>query len=264
MTHSNSSSGPRSRGTDPRVSATEASSGGRTPESLALPGSPDRGSPDRPASEPAPSGSASSGTRGGSALGGAIAAEGAALDPSEAPQPSAPAPFRVVLDAAGVQRAATRLAHEILERNGGLDSVAVVAIAAGGIPVARLILDKLEQITGQRLPLGELDVTLYRDDVVGRGKRPVPHRTRMLPTVAAMRVVLIDDVMFTGRTVRAAMDAVIDFGRPEGIQVACLVDRGHRELPIHVDFVGKNIPTQRAEQVSVVEISPNTFEVRVA
>jgi len=184
--------------------------------------------------------------------------------PEDVAQPAAPAPYRVVLDDQGVTRAATRLAHEILERNRELDAIAPVAIAAGGIPVARLILARIEEITGRRLPLGELDVTLYRDDVIGRGKRPVPHRTRMLPSVAGLRVILIDDVMFTGRTVRAAMDAVIDFGRPEAIQVACLVDRGHRELPIHVDFVGKNIPTKREEQVSVVEISENSFEVRVA
>jgi len=183
----------------------------------------------------------------------------------DASGPQAPgSAHRVVLDHAGVCRAATRIAHEIVERNRDIEQVVPVAIAAGGIPVARLIVDGIREIVGRALELGELDVTLYRDDVVGRGKRPVPHRTRMPQSVAGKRVVLIDDVMFTGRTVRAAMDAVIDFGRPEGIQVACLVDRGHRELPIQVDFVGKNIPTQRAERVTVVELEPGILEVRVA
>jgi len=170
---------------------------------------------------------------------------------------------RVVLDPDAVQRAATRIAHEIAERNKQLDRVVVVAIASGGIPIARLIIERLCELSRHPFELGELDVTLYRDDVIGRGKRPVPHRTRMPPSVTGKRVVLVDDVMFTGRTVRAAMDAVIDFGRPEAIQVACLVDRGHRELPIQVDFVGKNIPTQRTEQVSVVETESGRFEVRV-
>lgn len=185
------------------------------------------------------------------------------LAADDAPSASGEGPLRIVLDHTGVTRAATRIAHEIVERNKDLDKLVLVAIAQGGTPVGRLIADQIEEIRKVRLPLGELDVTLYRDDVIGRGKRPVPHRTSMPQSVAGRRVILIDDVMFTGRTIRAAMDAVIDFGRPEGIQVACLVDRGHRELPIQVDFVGKNIPTQRSEQVVLVEDDAGQLEVRV-
>jgi pyrimidine operon attenuation protein/uracil phosphoribosyltransferase len=186
-----------------------------------------------------------------------------------APQPtpgskaSGPSASRVVLDADGVARATKRIAHEILERNRDLAEVALVAIAAGGVPVGRLVADGIREIAGVELPLGELDVTLYRDDVIGRGKRPVPRRTAMPQSVARKRVVLIDDVVFTGRTIRAAMDALIDFGRPEAIQVACLIDRGHRELPIQVDFVGKNIPTHRSEHVAVVACGERSYEVRV-
>ncbi len=187
--------------------------------------------------------------------------------PQSAPgssSPGAPAsPTRVVLDSDGVARATKRIAHEILERNRDLADVALVAIAAGGVPVGKLVAEGIREIAGVSLPLGELDVTLYRDDVIGRGKRPVPRRTSMPATVARKRVVLIDDVVFTGRTIRAAMDALIDFGRPEAIQVACLIDRGHRELPIQVDFVGKNIPTHRSEHVAVVACGERSYEVRV-
>ena len=185
--------------------------------------------------------------------------------PQSAPGSKAPegTAARVVLDADGVARATKRIAHEILERNSDLGEVALVAIAAGGVPVGRLVADGIREIAGVELPLGELDVTLYRDDVIGRGKRPVPRRTSMPQTVARKRVVLIDDVVFTGRTIRAAMDALIDFGRPEAIQVACLIDRGHRELPIQVDFVGKNIPTSRAERVVLRARADGELEVAV-
>jgi pyrimidine operon attenuation protein / uracil phosphoribosyltransferase len=182
---------------------------------------------------------------------------------SESKTAPAGTPPRVVLDSDGVARATKRIAHEILERNRELSEVALVAIASGGVPVGRLVAEGIREISGMELLLGELDVTLYRDDVIGRGKRPVPHRTSMPQTVARKRVVLIDDVVFTGRTIRAAMDALIDFGRPEAIQVACLIDRGHRELPIQVDFVGKNIPTHRSEHVAVVPCGERSFEVRV-
>jgi pyrimidine operon attenuation protein / uracil phosphoribosyltransferase len=170
---------------------------------------------------------------------------------------------RVVLDPAGLSRAVRRMAHEIVERNPDLAQIALVAIIAGGVPVARMLAEALSEITGTRFPFGELDVTLYRDDVVGRALRPIPRRTRMPFSALRKRVVLVDDVVFTGRTIRAAMDAVIDFGRPEAIQVACLIDRGHRELPIQVDFVGKNIPTSRAEQVEVRPREGGEYEVRV-
>ncbi len=170
---------------------------------------------------------------------------------------------RVVLDAPGIERAATRIAHEIVERNGGTEDLVLVAIVAGGRDVAELIRDRLRQIAGKDVPLGALDVTLYRDDVVGQGRRPVPNPTRMPVSVAGKRVVLVDDVVFTGRTVRAAMDAIIDFGRPDAIQVATLVDRGHRELPIRVDFVGKNIPTARSDEVLLHRNSRGELEVVV-
>jgi pyrimidine operon attenuation protein / uracil phosphoribosyltransferase len=170
---------------------------------------------------------------------------------------------RIVLDALAIQRVTTRMAHEIRERNPDLDQIEVVAIAQGGVPVARMLAARLQEICGREIGIGELDVTLYRDDVVGRGKRPVPKRTRMPHSMTGKRVVLVDDVVFTGRTIRAAMDAVIDFGRPQGIQVACLVDRGHREFPIHVDFVGKNIPTAREEEVSLRVRPDGDYEVGV-
>jgi len=168
---------------------------------------------------------------------------------------------RVVLDAAGIQRATTRIAHEILEREADVSDLVIVAIVRGGEPVAKLVCAQLEQLKQQTIPLGALDITLYRDDVVARGVRPMPRPTRMPFSVDGKRVVLVDDVMFTGRTIRAAMDAVLDFGRPASIQVATLVDRGHRELPIKVDFVGKNIPTARAERVVLRKRADGELEV---
>ncbi len=170
---------------------------------------------------------------------------------------------RVVLDAAGIQRATTRIAHEILESDSDVSDLVIVAIVRGGEPVAALVTSQLGQLAGRVIPLGALDITLYRDDVVARGVRPMPRPTRMPFSVDGKRVVLVDDVMFTGRTIRAAMDAVLDFGRPASIQVATLVDRGHRELPIKVDFVGKNIPTARAERVVLRKRKDGELEVVV-
>ncbi len=170
---------------------------------------------------------------------------------------------RVILEAAGIRRATTRMAHEILERNPAPESIALVAIVQGGVPVADMLAQALSEIAGGDVPQGALDVTLYRDDVIGHGMRPIPHKTRMPFSVTGKRVVLVEDVVFTGRTVRAAMDAVIDFGRPGAIQVATLVDRGHRELPIRVDFVGKNIPTSRAEKVVLRQAPSGEYEVAV-
>ncbi len=170
---------------------------------------------------------------------------------------------RVVLDSAGIARAAKRMAHEIVERNRDAERLALVAIPSGGVPVGELLAAHIAEIQGAPVPLGVMDVTLYRDDVIGRGRRPVPHRTRMPFSANGLRIVLVEDVVFTGRTIRAAMDAVLDFGRPEAIQIATLVDRGHRELPIQVDFVGKNIPTARAEQVILRESSAGGYEVVV-
>jgi pyrimidine operon attenuation protein/uracil phosphoribosyltransferase len=174
-----------------------------------------------------------------------------------------PAGGRVVLDAAAIERATRRMAHEILERERQPERMALVAIAEGGLPVADLLAAHLRELTGAEIARGALDVTLYRDDVIARGERPLPRRTRLDFSVSGRRVILVEDVVFTGRTVRAAMDAVIDFGRPEAIEVATLVDRGHREFPIRVDYVGKNIPTSRAERVVLRRTPGGELEVVV-
>ena len=189
----------------------------------------------------------------------------APLGETKAPKPAdeAAVSARVVLDQAGIVRATTRMAHGIRERNADAGQIVLVVILSGGAPVGELLAERLREISGTEILLGELDVTLYRDDVIGHGKRPIPKKTRIPFSVRGKRVVLVDDVIFTGRTIRAAMDAVIDFGRPEAIQVASLVDRGHRELPIRVDFVGKNIPTSRAEKVLLRRAQSGSLEVVV-
>ena len=154
-----------------------------------------------------------------------------------------------VMDAEDLRRAVTRIAHEIVERNHGLDGVALVGLQTGGVPLARRLAAALEQVEGVGVPVGSLDVALYRDDI---GLRPVAPAARSdLPVdLDGATVVLADDVLFTGRTVRAALDAVAEYGRPRAVQLAVLVDRGHRELPIRPDYVGKNLPTSRDEEVS--------------
>lgn len=175
--------------------------------------------------------------------------------------PLSPQPERIVLDAAGIARAVARMAHEIRER--GVESLALVAIAEGGVPVAEMLREQLERNGMPGVPLGVLDVTLYRDDVIASGRRPIPRSSRMPFSVTGRHVVLVEDVVYTGRTVRAAMDAVIDFGRPAAIQVATLIDRGHREFPIRVDFVGKNIPTAKADHVVLRAGAAGEWEVVV-
>jgi pyrimidine operon attenuation protein/uracil phosphoribosyltransferase len=170
---------------------------------------------------------------------------------------------RVVLDAAGIQRATTRIAHEILERQPDVSDLVIVAIVRGGEPVAKLVTAQLEELSQRTIPQGALDITLYRDDVVARTGFRLSVMGDIPFSVDGKRVVLVDDVMFTGRTIRAAMDAVLDFGRPASIQVATLVDRGHRELPIKVDFVGKNIPTARAERVVLRRRHDGELEVAI-
>lgn len=142
-----------------------------------------------------------------------------------------------------------RMAHEIVESTDGLDRLYLVAIPNGGVPLGRILVDNLESLTGERVPLGILDTTLYRDDLASRGSRPQLRRTEMPSSVDDRVVVLVEDVVSTGRTIRAAMDALMDFGRPSHVRVVALVDRGHRELPIKIDYVGKNIPTQRDDKV---------------
>lgn len=156
---------------------------------------------------------------------------------------------RVVLDDLGIRRAIVRIAHEVVERNEDLHGLYVVGIPNGGVPLARQLADALREITGLEVAVGILDTTLYRDDLTGSGERPQLRRTEMPSAVDDRIVVLVDDVFSTGRTVRAAMDALMDFGRPRAVQVVALVDRGHRELPIKIDYVGKNIPTSKQERV---------------
>lgn len=157
----------------------------------------------------------------------------------------------VILDQAGVARAITRIAHEILERNKGCEQLALVGIRSGGDILAAHLNQRIAEIEGAGVPLGTVDITMYRDDLAERGSLPVG-RTNIPFLLDGKQVILVDDVLFTGRTIRSAMDALMDFGRPSTIQLAVLIDRGHRELPIRADFVGRNVPTARAENVEVV------------
>ena len=156
------------------------------------------------------------------------------------------------MDAEAVRRAVTRIAHEIIERNAGLEDVVLVGLQTGGVPLARNLAAALTEIDGVEVPVGTLDVAFYRDDI---GLRPVmPEAITDIPfDLAGTNVVLVDDVLFTGRTIRAALDALTDYGRPRCVQLAVMIDRGHRELPIRPDYVGKNLPTRRDEAVDVNE-----------
>jgi len=156
-----------------------------------------------------------------------------------------------VMDAEAMDRALTRIAHEILEANKGAGSIALAGIMTRGVDMAGRLADRIEQIEGTRVPVGSLDISFYRDDVATR-LSPEVHTTDIPFAVEDHTIVLVDDVLYTGRTIRAAMDAIMDYGRPSAIQLAVLVDRGHRELPIRADFVGKNVPTARRERVKVL------------
>lgn len=160
-------------------------------------------------------------------------------------------PKATILTADEVRRAMTRIAHEIVERNKGAQNLALIGIHTRGIPLAERLAAKLSELEGVQVPTGRLDITLYRDDLSEVAHQPIIRETQVPFDLARRRVVLVDDVLYTGRTVRAALDALIDLGRPESIQLAVLVDRGHRELPIRADYVGKNLPTARTEVVKV-------------
>ncbi|MEX2275634.1 MAG: bifunctional pyr operon transcriptional regulator/uracil phosphoribosyltransferase PyrR [Actinomycetota bacterium] len=157
-----------------------------------------------------------------------------------------------LMDAGEIRRATTRIAHEILERNKGADEVALIGIAARGDDLARRLSEQIAEIEGTKVPVGVLDITFYRDDIGLRAEAPEVHETRIDFDVTGKQVVLVDDVLFTGRTIRAALDAIVDFGRARAIQLAVLIDRGHRELPIRADYVGKNVPTRSDEIVRVL------------
>jgi pyrimidine operon attenuation protein/uracil phosphoribosyltransferase len=171
-------------------------------------------------------------------------------------------PVKSLLDAEAIAKALSRIAHELIERNGELDRVALVGIQTRGVPLASRLRRLVAERSGVELPVGALDITFHRDDVHVRdggrppGRQPVVRATSIPFSLEGMTVVLVDDVLYTGRTIRAAIDALMDFGRPARVQLAVLVDRGHRELPIRPDYVGKNLPTARDEriQVELVEV----------
>ncbi|MEE9286364.1 MAG: bifunctional pyr operon transcriptional regulator/uracil phosphoribosyltransferase PyrR [Dehalococcoidia bacterium] len=157
---------------------------------------------------------------------------------------------KVIMSADDIRRALVRIAHEVAERNRGAEDLLFVGIMTRGVPIAHRLAAYIQEFEGSQPPVGSLDIGLYRDDV-STGVTPVLRKTDIPVNVNGKKVVLVDDVLFTGRSIRAAMDAVIDFGRPRQIQLAVLVDRGHRELPVRADYVGKNIPTSRTEAVRV-------------
>jgi pyrimidine operon attenuation protein / uracil phosphoribosyltransferase len=159
----------------------------------------------------------------------------------------------VVMDADRIDRALARIAHEIFERNRDVGELALVGIRTRGVPLARRLARTIRDLSGQDVPTGALDITLYRDDLMRHavGPQPIVRRTEVPFPIDDRRILLVDDVLYTGRTIRAALDALIDFGRPRVIQLVVLVDRGHRELPIKADYVGKNIPTSPSESVQV-------------
>ena len=157
----------------------------------------------------------------------------------------------VLMDEVAVDRAIARIAHEIIERNKGVDDIALVGIVTRGAPMAKLLADKIKRFEGVDVPYGSVDISLYRDDIEEISPMPVLNATNIDFAVAGKKIVLCDDVLFTGRTARAAMEAVLAKGRPRNVQLAVLVDRGHRELPIRADYVGKNIPTTLSEMVAV-------------
>jgi pyrimidine operon attenuation protein / uracil phosphoribosyltransferase len=164
---------------------------------------------------------------------------------------------KIVMDAEGIDRSLTRIAYEILEKNKGVENLCIIGIRTGGVYLAERLKKKISTIEKIDVPIGILDITMYRDDLRMGNKKPSPQKTDIPFSLDDKKVVIVDDVLFTGRTIRAAMDALIDFGRPRLIQLAVLIDRGHRELPIRADFVGKNLPSSLWESV-VVSLNEKT------
>ncbi len=156
-----------------------------------------------------------------------------------------------IMDESSIARAVTRIAHEIIEKNKGVEDLVLIGIQRRGVPLARMIAQKIKEVEGTSVPVGILDITFYRDDLSLLSEHPIVNGTQIDFAINDRKVVLVDDVLFTGRTVRAAIDALMDIGRPRIIQLAILIDRGHRELPIRADYVGKNVPTSRNEVVHV-------------
>lgn len=171
----------------------------------------------------------------------------------------------VVLDEKAITRALTRIAHEIIEKNKGIEDCILVGIRTRGIYLARRLAERIQKIEGASIPVGELDITLYRDDLTKKteGQDPLVKGSNISSDINNQKVILVDDVLYTGRTVRAALDALVDIGRPSSVQLAVLVDRGHRELPIRADYVGKNIPTSSSERI-VVELAEVDESERVS
>ena len=157
----------------------------------------------------------------------------------------------VLMDTQGINRALVRIAHEIIERNKGVENVVLVGIRTRGVPIAERLAAAIRDIEKVELPVGMLDITLYRDDLSTLAYNPICHGTEIDFDLNGKTVILVDDVLYTGRTIRCALDAVIDMGRPKAIQLAVLIDRGHRELPIRADFAGKNVPTSHKEAINV-------------
>lgn len=158
----------------------------------------------------------------------------------------------VLMDEQAIRRALTRISHEIVEKNKGVEDLILVGIRSRGVPLAKRLANIIEQIEGQKPPVGILDITLYRDDLSTLAYQPIVRPTTMPVDIDKKVIVLVDDVLYTGRTIRAALDAIMDMGRPQSISLAVLIDRGHRELPIRADFVGKNVPTSSRESIAVM------------
>ena len=157
----------------------------------------------------------------------------------------------ILMDEQAIRRAITRISHEIIEKNKGIEDLLLVGIRTRGVPIAHRIAEMIRSIEGKEVPVGLLDITLYRDDLSTLSAQPVVHSTELPHDISGKNIILVDDVLYTGRTIRSALDALIDLGRPKRIQLAVLVDRGHRELPIRADYVGKNVPTAQKEVIRV-------------